>query len=111
MARGSTGLGSMRLSPWRSIESSPQRLRSSLRARSTAEGRPRRTTSDERRAEEGRRNGLWLRLSWSLGEREKLRYRPRRNGEVGGEDVGLVAVELRGLVEKSLPSGRREVWR
>ena len=36
---------------------------------------------------------------------------PRRKGEVGGEDVGLVAAELRGLVEKSLPSGREEVWR
>lgn len=111
IATGSTGLGSMRLRPWRSIESPSQRVRSSLKARSTEDGRRRRRASDERRGEEERRNGLWLRLSSPSGERERLRYWPRRKGEVGGDEVGLVAAELRGLTEQSLPAGRTEVER
>lgn len=60
---GSTGRGSIRLSPWRSIESWSQRDRSSLKASSTADGRRRRNRSDERpRRTERKVNGLWLRL-------------------------------------------------
>lgn len=122
VGRSTSGRGSMRPRPCLSRESSSQRDRSSRRASSTADGRRRRGSGENRSEEaaECRVNGLLLRLRLPLlelaaaddPENRCLRTRPRRVVKLGEGDrlVGALDVEVIGLAESGSPWLTRELY-
>jgi hypothetical protein len=94
----------MSSSPWRSIASPSQRVRSALRARSIFEGRLRRKRAERRRGEVLLLPSLLLGLAPRWGLEWKLKLKGRKLGlELNGEEaeadgeaeeVGDVVVEV-----------------